>query len=153
MGLVMADALGESGGNVRLWTRLEDGAEELAATRQSPLLPGFTLPETVKVVWDDQIALDGAKVIVCASPTQFIPAVFTRLRWDAPKDATVVSVSKGIEVETLLRPTQVIAEVLGDLKQHPSHPMCALSGPNSAREMAERLPAAMVAACIDESRC
>lgn len=151
MGLVMADALVEQGARIRLWTRLEDGAEDLSKTRRSPLLPDFELDEAIEVVWDDQAALDGASVIVCAIPTQFIRTVFTRLRWDAKTDAVVVSVSKGIEVDTLLRPTQIIAEVLGDLKTHPSHPMCALSGPTIARELARRLPATMVAASVDRA--
>jgi glycerol-3-phosphate dehydrogenase (NAD(P)+) len=151
MGLVMADALVAQGHAVRLWSRLEDGADELASTRQTGLLPEFRLHETVEVVWDDKRALDGASIIVCAIPTQFIRAVFTRLRWDASRRAIVVSVSKGIEIETLLRPTQIIAEVLGDVQEYPSHPMCALSGPTIAAELAQRLPAAMVAASIDES--
>ncbi|MCZ6836135.1 MAG: NAD(P)-binding domain-containing protein, partial [Planctomycetota bacterium] len=94
MGLVMADALAEVGSDVRLWTRVGDSAQKLAKTRQSQLLPDFTLPESVEVVFDDQIALDGATVIVCAIPTQFIRSVFNRLRWDAKKDAIIVSVSK-----------------------------------------------------------
>ena len=150
MGLVMADALAERGSEVRLWCRRPEFARELAASRQSPLLPGFTLAPAVEVVSDDHIALDGASVILCAVPTQHIRSVFTRLRWDARKDAIVVSVSKGIEVETLLCPTQIIAQMLGDMTSYPSHPMCVLSGPAIAMELAERLPATLVAASIDE---
>ncbi len=150
MGLVMADALAEQGSEVRLWCRRPEFARELAESRRSPLLPGFTLAPAVEVVSEDHIALDGASVILCAVPTQHIRSVFTRLRWDARKDAIVVSVSKGLEVETLLCPTQIIAQMLGDMTSYPSHPMCALSGPAIAMELAERLPATLVAASIDE---
>lgn len=150
MGLVLADALAERGSEVRLWCRRPEFARELEASRQSPLLPGFTLAPEVEVVSDDHVALDGASVILCAVPTQHIRSVFTRLRWDARKDAIVISVSKGIEVETLLCPTQIIAQMLGDMTSYPSHPMCVLSGPAIAMELAERLPATLVAASIDE---
>lgn len=150
MGLVMADALAERGSEVRLWCRRPEFARELSESRRSPLLPGFELSPKVEVISDDHAALDGATVILCAVPTQFIRSVFTRLRWDVKKDAIVISVSKGIEVETLLSPTQIIAQMLGDVTTYPSHPMCALSGPAIARELAERLPATLVAASIDE---
>lgn len=150
MGLVMADALAERGSEVRLWCRRPEFALELSDSRRSPLLPGFQLSPKVEVVSGDHAALDAATVILCAVPTQHIRAVFTRLRWDVKKDAIVVSVSKGIEVETLLSPTQIIAQMLGDATSYPSHPMCALSGPAIAMELAERLPATLVAASIDE---
>ncbi len=150
MGLVLADALAGRMHQVRLWCRDDEKARELAETRESARLPGFSLPNVVEVTSNDLEALDGATIVVCAVPTQFIRPVFTHLRWDVRKDAIIVSTSKGIEIDTLLCPTQIIADVLGDLKRHPDHPMCALSGPAIATELARRQPATLVAASVDE---
>ena len=138
MGLVLAGVLAQRGVGVRLWGRSEERVSELAATRRSPRrLPGFVLPQAVEVTADHEALLRGASVIVNAIPTQFIRSVWKRLGPYIPTGAPVVSVSKGIENDTLLRPTQVIADATGDDPDDPSRPMCALSGPTIAAELAE----------------
>ncbi|MCZ6734722.1 MAG: NAD(P)-dependent glycerol-3-phosphate dehydrogenase [Planctomycetota bacterium] len=150
MGLVLAGVLAERGVGVRLWGRSEERVGELAATRRSPRrLPGFVLPQAVEVTADHEALLAGASIIVSAIPTQFIRSAWKRLEPYIPTGAPVVSVSKGIENDTLLRPTQVIADATGDDPDDPSRPMCALSGPTIAAELADRLPATMVAASRD----
>jgi glycerol-3-phosphate dehydrogenase (NAD(P)+) len=152
MGLVMADALIERGLSVRLWGPFVADIEHLAETRQSRRLPGFRLPEAVEVTADDAAALAGASWILNAIPTQYIRPVWQRLKSHAPPVVPVLCVSKGIENETLLRPTQVIADVLGEgAGSHSARSMCALSGPTVAAELARRLPATMVAASEDVS--
>jgi len=84
--------------------------------------------------------LRDAELILCAVPTQYIRGVFERLRAAAPAGVPVVSISKGIENGTLLRPTQIILELLGP------RPVAALSGPNISGELARKLPATAVAA-------
>lgn len=150
MGLVLADALVERGVGVRLWGPFPDDIAALAARRESPRLPGFRLPDTVEITADDG-ALAGATVILNAIPTQFIRAVWRRLASGAAADAPIVCVSKGIENETLMRPTQVMADVLGDDPGAPARPMCALSGPTIAVELARRKPATMVAASAHDT--
>jgi len=147
MGLVLADALVERGVPVRLWGPFPEDMETLAATRRSRRLADFVLPEEVEVTADDTAALDGAAWIINAIPTQFIRRVWQRLGEHAPPGVPVLCVSKGIENETLLRPTQVIADVLG--RPAAERSMCALSGPTVAAELARRLPATMVAASED----
>jgi glycerol-3-phosphate dehydrogenase (NAD(P)+) len=95
-------------------------------------------------------------MVLCATPTQYIRSVWERLKPYLPENLPIVSVAKGIEMESLLRPTQVIADVLGGKHSIDSGPTCAwpicvLSGPNIAGEIARYLPATAVAASEDES--
>jgi len=152
MGLVLADALVQRGVPARLWGPFPEDMGTLAATRRSRRLPDFVLPREVEVTADDAAALDGAAWIINAIPTQFIRRVWQRLGEHAPPGVPVLCVSKGIENETLLRPTQVIADVLGGqpgAARATERSMCALSGPTVAAELARRLPATMVAASED----
>ena len=85
-------------------------------------------------------ALAGATLIMCAVPTQFIHTVFENLRAHIPAGVPVVSVAKGIEIDTLRRPSEIIVHAVGE------RTVAALSGPNIAGELARKLPATMVVA-------
>ncbi len=158
MGLVCAAMLaGEDGAlprpQVVCWGHDEDEIGRLAQTRVSDRLPDLTLPGEVRLALGDAEALEGVDLIVSAIPVQFIREAWTRLRPHVPPRAGVVSVSKGIENETLLRPSQIIADVLagpgGDDPDRAPRPIACLSGPTIASELARRLPATMVAASDD----
>ena len=155
MGLVMADAMVSDEVEVRVWGRDEHRIAELESSRRSPRLPGFLLPEAVTVTADPGVLFDGVGLIVNAVPTQFIRSVWqgfgaaVAAGGAAGPDVPAVSVSKGIENDTLLRPTQVIAEATGDDPARPLRAMGALSGPTIAAELARHLPATMVAASTD----
>src|SRR5207244_7529152 len=91
---------------------------------------------------------------VAAVPTHYMLAVGRRDAPYLPKEVPIVSVAKRIENETLLRPTQIIADVLGGKKSFDAGPTCdwplaAMSGPNIAAELARYLPATAVAAGDD----
>jgi glycerol-3-phosphate dehydrogenase (NAD(P)+) len=105
------------------------------------------LPEGVRVALSDAEALEGAEVVVSAVPVQFARGAWERVRRWVPSGADVVSVAKGIESRTLLRPTEVIASVLGS---GAGRGYAALSGPTIATELAKGLPSTMVAASEDE---
>ncbi len=135
--------------DIFLWGHDGDESGELAQTRRSPRLAEFRLPDRVRVSIDDEQALARATLIVSAIPVQFIRDTWLRLREHVRPDAGVVSVAKGIENETLLRPTQVIADVLGDDPDRAPRRIAALSGPTIAAEMARCLPATMIAAGDD----
>jgi len=94
-------------------------------------------------------ALRDADVIVSAIPVQFTRAAWEALREHVPAKAGVVSVSKGIETSTLLRPTQIIAAALADDPDTKPRPIGTLSGPTIATELARGLPATMTAASDD----
>lgn len=131
---------------ITLWGHDAADVLMLARTRTSPRLAGFVLPASVGVTPVDEEALRGADLIVSAIPVQFIRSAWVRLRPHVPRDAAVVSVAKGIETGTLLRPTEVIAEVLGDDPDRAPRAMGVLSGPTIASELARCLPATMIAA-------
>ncbi len=152
MGLVLADSLATQGVPVRLWGRDPASVGVLARSRQWPArLPGLTLPAAVEVTSRDEGLFDGASIAVSAVPTQFIATIWRRLRAGVPDRLPIVSVAKGIENGSLLRPTQAIAAATGDDPQAPRRALGALSGPTIAAELARHLPATMVAASPDEA--
>ena len=150
MGLVCAAILANRTGapRVTLWGHTPQQVVALAGNRTSSRLKGFVLPQPVEVVADDAAALDGADLVVCAIPTQHIRGVFTRLGKFVPRHAGVVSFSKGIENSTMLLPTGIIADSLGELTpgKPTARPLASLSGPTIAAELARCMPATMVAA-------
>ncbi len=148
MGLVLAFILEAGGVPVTLWGRSAEHVGDLARERESKRhLPGVRLPESIAVTADEAEALRGTSLIVGAVPTQFIRPVFARLVPHIPRGVGVVSASKGIENGTLLRPTAVIADVIGD---GADRPYAALCGPTIAEELTHRLPATMVAASLSD---
>lgn len=153
MGLVLAAMLASKAGSdpasVVLWGHADDEAGALTQTRTSPRLPGFVLADGIRVTADLDKAVAGADVVVSAVPVQFVRSVWTRLKGKLEPHAGAVSVAKGIENGTLLRPTQVMVEALGDDPDRAARPMGVLSGPTIAAELARGLPATMVAASDD----
>ena len=143
MGTICAIMLAENGLDVRLWSAFPEAAEQLARTRQNArFLPGSRLPDSVEVSGDDGEALAGADLAVSAVPTQFTRAVWGRLAASCPAQLPICSVAKGIENKTLLRPTEILRDVL----KGSSRPVAALSGPSIAPEDARRLPATVTVA-------
>jgi glycerol-3-phosphate dehydrogenase (NAD(P)+) len=131
---------------VMMWGYDTDENGRLAQMRKSDRLPGFELPGCVRIALSDAEALEGADIIVNAIPVQFIRSVWERLREHVPADASVISVAKGIENDTLMRPTQIIADVLKDHPDAKPRAMGCMSGPAIATELAICLPATMAAA-------
>jgi len=132
-----------------MWGAFEESIEQLIQDReQRRLLPGVRVPQSVRLTANDTECFEGATMILSAVPTQYMRSVWTRLKPHAPVNVPVVSVAKGIENQTLYRPTQVISQVMG---VDYSTPLVALSGPNIAAELARYLPATAVAASDDES--
>lgn len=153
MGLVCATLLNAAGADadgpkadVTMWSHSDDESGSLSQTRRSDRLPGYSLPGPVRVALSDESALKDADLIVSAVPVQFTREAWARLRPVVPPRASVVSVAKGIENQTLRRPTQVIADVLADDPDGKPRMLGALSGPTIATELARCLPATMIAA-------
>jgi glycerol-3-phosphate dehydrogenase (NAD(P)+) len=147
MATVCAGLLVAGGHDVTLWGAFPASIDRLKHDRsQDRLLPGARVPDAVRLTADDADALAAATLILSAIPTQHMRAVWERLRPHAPAGVPIVTVAKGVENETLLRPTQVIADVLGGWDRNPP---AALSGPNIAAEIWRRLPATAVAAAAD----
>jgi glycerol-3-phosphate dehydrogenase (NAD(P)+) len=147
MGVVMAAMLAARGVPVRLWGPFESDVRALAETRRSPRLPECALPAAVEVTADAARLFAGATLVVNAIPTQFVRAAWGPIAARLAPGVPVVSVTKGIEEGTLLRPSQIIAEAAPC--PGGARPVAVLSGPTIAAELARRLPATMVAAAAD----
>ena len=122
----------------------ETAAQIAAERRNERRLPGVDLPESVAVTADPG-ALGSADLVVVAVPSQHVRDEVGRVASSIPAAADVVSVVKGLEPDTLLRMTEVIADA-GSLA--PTR-IAALSGPNLALEIARGLPASAVVAAED----
>lgn len=147
-GTAFAKVLAEAGTEVTIWARREEVARALDTEHRNPFyLPDVQLPP-VRATDDYRVALDGADLVVLAVPSQSLRANLDLWKGDIGSDATLLSLAKGIETGTLLRMSQVIAEVTA---AEPSR-IAVLSGPNLAHEIAERQPAATVIACSDAER-
>src|SRR5688572_9445162 len=146
MATVCSILLTQGGHDVTMWGAFEESIERLIQNReQSRLLKGVRIPTTVRLTANDHECFTGATLILAAIPTQYMRSVFTRLAPHVPRGVPIVSVAKGIEVETTLRPTQIICDTLAPGTTCP-WPLAALSGPNIAAELARYLPATAVAA-------
>jgi glycerol-3-phosphate dehydrogenase (NAD(P)+) len=150
MGLVLAEQLASRGLRPRLWGPFPDAVEALRRSRRSPRLD-LELPPAVEVTADPAEALRGAELAVNAIPVQFMRGVWERLGRSASGELAaleaVVSVSKGFELDSWRRPSEVLAESWAG----EAPPVAVLSGPTIAAELARRLPATMVAAAADEA--
>ena len=149
-GTGLAIVLGRKGTHqVRLWAHETDVCETIAQTRiNEKFLPGRQIPESVAATSDLSIALEGAEIVVSVMPSQHCRALFRRMLVMIPQSALIVSATKGLEENSLLRMTEVIADVLRrDDGFMP--PIGTLSGPSFAQEVARGDPTAITIASQD----
>ena len=128
-----------------LWALEDEVVDGINDRHENPVFhPGIALPDALVATTDVQRAVDGAELVVMGVPTQFIRSVAERLAGSLDPSVPIVSLAKGIEAGTLLRPTEIIGHVLGtDIA------IGVLSGPNLAREIVSGHPAATVLAFDD----
>jgi glycerol-3-phosphate dehydrogenase (NAD(P)+) len=145
-GTAFAMVLADAGCEVTLWGRRAELAESVNTRRVNPdYLPGVELPATVRATTDPAEAADGAEFTVLAVPSQTLRG---NLEGWAPllrPDTVLVSLMKGVELGTAKRMSEVIEEVAAVERSR----VAVLTGPNLAKEIAARLPAASVVACTD----
>ncbi len=147
-GTTFALVLADAGTPVTIWARSAETASLIAEGHENPrYLPGIALPPSLTATTDAAAAVDGADIVVFAVPAQTLRACLTEWASFLPPRTLLVSLIKGIELVTLKRMSEVIMETLGV----PSHQVAVVSGPNLAREIAQRQIAASVVACSDES--
>src|SRR3954463_16179018 len=107
MATVCSILLTQGGHEVTMWGAFEESIERLIQDReQRRLLPGVRVPATVRLTANDAECFAGATMILSAVPSQYIRSVGERLKPHVPHGVPVVSVAKGIENDSLLRPTQ-----------------------------------------------
>ncbi len=143
-GTALALVLNERGVQVRIFVHDAVYGAEMAATRRnSRYLPGVELPERL-VITSDPEALHGDGVVFSVVPSQYLRATLTRFQQPlGAKRRLFVTATKGIEQETLKRPSEIVREVLGDV------PVVVVSGPSHAEEVARRMPTTVVAGSSD----
>jgi glycerol-3-phosphate dehydrogenase (NAD(P)+) len=145
-GTAFALVLADAGNEVRLWGRRAELCDAINATHENPdYLPGIALPETIRATNDAAEALAGAEVVVLAVPSQQLRANLGDWGDAIEPDAVMVSLMKGVELGTHLRMSEVIAELTGAGPER----IAVVTGPNLAKEIAAREPAASVVACAD----
>ncbi|MGL6097261.1 MAG: NAD(P)H-dependent glycerol-3-phosphate dehydrogenase [Fimbriiglobus sp.] len=144
-GTAVAIALAQKPGNrVRLWSARADAGRELQARRENVRqLPGVPIPPEITLTTDPAEATDAADGWVVAVPTAFLRGAADRLAPFAKPDVPVVSLTKGIESDTFLRPSEILGRVLG------ANRVVVLSGPSHAEEVARGSPTSVVAASPD----
>jgi glycerol-3-phosphate dehydrogenase (NAD(P)+) len=129
---------------VRLWCARPEVAQELTECRENVrLLPGVPIPPAVEVTADADRALAAVDLCITAIPTVYLRTTLPRLAKLVPRGAAVISLSKGVENETFLRPTEILHELWG------AERLAVLSGPSHAEEVSRGLPTSMVAASAD----
>ncbi len=148
-GTALAKVLADAGGNVVMWARRPELAAEINASRTNvDYLPNVQLPAGIYATADAAEALSGATTVLLGVPAQTLRASLEQWTGFLARNATLVSLAKGIELNTLMRMSQVISSVTGvDSAQ-----VAVVSGPNLASEIAMGQPAATVVACSDSGR-
>lgn len=143
-GTAIAKLLSDGGVATYLWAREPEVVESIETGRENEMfLPGVHLARTLLATTDLGAALEGADVVVSAVPTQYVRSVLSGAADELRDAELLITVSKGIETDTLLTPAQILADVLpGALTDD----VVSLSGPSFATEVAASKPTAVVAA-------
>lgn len=147
-GTTFAQVLCDAGTQVTLWARDPATATAINSARENPrYLPGIRLPSALTADTDPAAALAGADVVVFAVTAQTLRSCLVSWAPLIPPESLLVSLIKGIELGTCKRMSEVVMEVL----DVPPSRVAVVSGPNLAREIAERqFFTASVIACADE---
>jgi len=147
-GTALSVHLASAGRDVVLWARRAEVAEEIRRTSHNPTyLPELLIPSSVYITTDMEMAAEASDLWGIAVPSQMLRKRMESLCPYADESTRLVSLSKGIENETLLTMSQVLDDVFGVV---PSGQIGALYGPSHAEEVAEGRPTAVVAAAPEE---
>ncbi len=161
LAILLCEKRRETKHEIRMWGYARRQLADIEHNRENKkFLPGYKIPKALIFEPDDACIMADADLIVSAVPCQFMRSVWCRLKIYVPSNVPIVSVAKGIENDTLLRPTQILADVLGEespLSRGQARPRAgggtrfvALSGPTIADELARKLPATACVASSDE---
>lgn len=144
-GTALALLLLENGHDVTLWSYREEECANLRQTRENPVLKGVPLPEGLKLT-SDLDCVKGKGLVLLATPSFAVRGTAAQAKPLLDPGAVLVSVSKGVEKDTSLTLTEVIAQEVGE-----DHAVVALSGPSHAEEVGRGVPTVVVAASQDKA--
>jgi len=146
-GTAFAMVLADAGNEVRMWGRREEVCDSITDRHEnSEYMPGLQLPAAISASHDPEWVLDAAEAVVLAVPSQTLRGNLQEWVPFLPSGVPLVSLMKGVELGSSMRMSEVIAEVADAGPER----ICVISGPNLAREIAQRQPAASVVACVEE---
>ena len=140
-GAALGDVLSKKGYNIQFWHRNSDTCHAMKISRKHYILPSIVFGKNVTFHSDINLALDGAKYIILAVPSQAMRSVVYRIKDSLNPKSYIVNVSKGIENETLKTMSKVISEIVGEIPN-----FVTLSGPSHAEEVVRQKPTAIVSA-------
>ena len=139
-GTAIAMLLAKKGLDVKLWVREKEILDKIRDTRENTeYLPGAILPDNIIVSDNMEYCCKDSEIVVIAAPSHVMRAVCLQMRDFISKEQVIVSLTKGIENDTLLRMSEVIKEII------PENEVCVISGPSHAEEVAKGIPTAVVA--------
>lgn len=143
-GTTLANLLAKKGHKVTLWAYEPELVSEMQETRVNSLfLPEITLSSELSFTNDLKEAVEGKRILLCVAPSQVVRGIIVAILPHISEEAIIVSASKGIELDSLLTVSQIYEELL------PSplfERFAVVSGPSFAREVAQEMPTAVVAA-------
>lgn len=143
-GTALAIILARKGVWVKLWTRNQDTADRFNQARENATyLPGVRFPSRMSATGSLKEAMDGADLVVVAVPSGSMRPNIRQVRDHLAESQLIVSATKGLEIGSGKRMSQVVAEEI-DARFHPN--ICVLSGPNIAHEAAQGLLSVTVVA-------
>lgn len=144
-GMALARMLYNSGHPVTVWSAIEQEIDALSQTRTHPNLPGMVIPAGIEFTKDIRKVCQNKDIVLFAVPSVFVRATAAKAAPHIAPGQIIVDVAKGIESDTLMTMTQIIASEISD----PTVRLVALSGPTHAEEVAKDLPTTIVAASKD----
>ena len=146
-GMALSRLLHNNGHQVCVWSALEREVTEFSATRVHPNLPGMEIPADITFTGEISEVCQGRDILLFAVPSPFVRST-ARLAAPYIRDGQIiVDVAKGIETDTLMSMSQIIAQEVAN----PTVKIVALSGPTHAEEVAKDLPTTIVSACEDQT--
>jgi glycerol-3-phosphate dehydrogenase (NAD(P)+) len=146
-GTALAVHMARAGRDVTLWARRPEVVEQMRTSRTNPTyLSDVQIPASVQVTANLDLAAEASNLWAIVTPSQYVRPMAEALRPHVRDECIVVSLAKGIENDSLLTMTQVLAEVLGG-DDGPSFGV--VHGPSHAEEVASRRPTTVVAAASD----
>ncbi|HED09007.1 MAG TPA: glycerol-3-phosphate dehydrogenase, partial [Ignavibacteria bacterium] len=141
-GTTLAILLHNNGHPVTLWEYKKDYAKTLDKKRENiTYLPGIPIPNDLVITHNLNEAVTDNNMIVLAVPSQFLRSVIKKIDKNLLKNSILVSVSKGIENNTLMTMSQMLLDVVPALSENQ---IGVLSGPSHAEEVSRRIPTTVV---------
>ena len=144
-GMALARMLCVNGHTVTVWSAIDREIDEFSATRRHPNLPGMVIPDAITFTKDIAAVCDGMDILLFAVPSPIVRATAKKVAPYVRDGQIIVDVAKGIESDTLLTMTGIIADEI----KNPTVKLVALSGPTHAEEVARDLATTIVSACED----